>query len=108
MKVRRLQRLNGQDQWEDHGYAYELDDGRCTFRYNPLVLESAGSRLSAKLTESGTKLEDVQQIIPAKKRLRWLEIEEIEGDPEEIKARLDEECQIPRSQKVATAKPQVA
>ena len=108
MKVRKLQRLTEEEVWEDHGYAYELDDGRCTFRYNPLVLESTGSRLSAKLTESGTKLEDVQQIIPAKKRLRWLEIEEIAGDPKEIKARLDKACQIPRPQKVATAKLQVA
>jgi len=106
MKVRRLQRLTGQDQWQDHGYAYELADGRCTFRYNPLVWESTGSRLSAKLTKSGATLEDVQQIIPAKERLRWLEIEEIDGDPEEIKAWLDEACQIPRPQKVATVKSQ--
>ncbi len=100
MKIRRLQRLNGQEQWEDHGYVYELADSRCTFRYNPLVWESSGSRLSAKLTETGTKLEDVQQIIPAKKRLRWLEIEKIEGDDEEIKVRLDAACKIPRAQKV--------
>jgi hypothetical protein len=86
MKIRKLQRLNGQQQWEDHGYVYELEDGRCTFRYNPLVWESTGSRLSTKLYESGTKLEDVQQVILAKKRLRWLEIEEIYGAPEEIKA----------------------
>ena len=103
MKIRRLQRLNGQDQWEDHGYVQELEDGRCAFRFNPLVWESTGSRLSAKLTESGAKLEDVQQIIPAKKRLRWLEIEEIDGDPQEIMARLDEACQIPRPEKVAKA-----
>jgi hypothetical protein len=105
MKVRRLQRLNDQEQWEDHGYVYELKDGRCTFRYNPLVWESTGSRLSAKLTESGTKLEDVHQVIPATKRLHWLDIEEIEGEPDEIKARLDEACQIPRPQKVSVVKP---
>lgn len=103
MRVRRLQRLNGQDQWEDHGYVQELEDGRCAFRYDPLVWESTGSRLSAKLTESGIKLEDVQQIIPATKRLRWLEIEEIDGDPEEIMVQLDEDCQIPRPEKVSVA-----
>jgi len=100
MRVRRLQELNEQQQWQDHGYAYELEDGRCTFRYNPLVWESTGSRLSGRLTQSGTKLEDVQQIIPAKKRLRWLDIEEIEGDPAQIKAELDEACQIPSAQRV--------
>jgi hypothetical protein len=100
MRVRRLQRLNGQDQWEDHGYVYELADGRCVFRHNPLVWESTGSRLSAKLTETGTKLEDVQQIIPTGERLRWLEIEEIGGEPTDIKARLDEACQIPRPQPI--------
>ena len=105
MKVRRLQRLNDQEQWEDHGYVYELKDGRCTFRYNPLLWESTGSRLSAKITESGTKLEDVHQVIPATKLLRWLEIEAIEGEPDEIKARLDEACQIPRPQKVSVVKP---
>jgi hypothetical protein len=99
MKIRRLQRLNGQQQWEDHGYVYEREEGRCAFRFNPLVWESTGSRLSARLYKSGTKLEDVQQIIPVGQRLRWLEIEEIEGEPGEIKAMLDEACQIPRLQR---------
>jgi len=98
MKIRRLQRLNGQQEWEDHGYVYEREEGRCAFRFNPLVWGSTGSRLSGRLYESGTSLEDVQQIIPAGQRLRWQEIEEIEGEPEEIKARLDEACQIPRPQ----------
>jgi len=108
MRFRKLQQLVSDNEWQDHGYVYELEDGRCTFRFNTLVWESTGSRLSAKLYESGTKLEDVQQVIPAGERLRWLEIKEIEGDLKEIKARLDEECQIPRPQKVATTKPQVA
>ncbi|HEX9923557.1 MAG TPA: hypothetical protein VGD99_12945 [Anaerolineae bacterium] len=37
MKVGRLQRLNNAQQWEDHGYAYEREDGRASFRYNTLV-----------------------------------------------------------------------
>jgi hypothetical protein len=108
MRFRKLQQLITDSEWEDHGYVYELEDGRCAFRFNTLVWESTGSRLSAKLYESGTKLEDVEQVIPAGKRLRWLEIEERDGDPKEIKADLDEACQIPRPQKVATAKPHVA
>ena len=108
MKVRRLQRLNGQEQWEDHAYAYEREDGRASFRYNVLVLGRIGARYNVQLREGNTKLENVHQVIPATKRLRWLGIEEIEGDPEEIKARLDEACQIPRPQKVALAKPRVA
>jgi hypothetical protein len=108
MKIRKLQRLNGQQQWEDHGYVYELEDGRCTFRYNPLVWESTGSRLSAKLYESGTKLEDVQQVIPAKKRLRWLGIEEIDGTPEDIKADLDKACKMPKPQPISMPKPVIA
>ncbi len=105
MKIRRLQRLNGQQQWEDHGYVYEREEGRCAFRFNPLVWESTGSRLSARLYESGTQLEDVQQIIPTGDQLRWLDIEEIEGEPEEIKAMLDKACKIPRPQRISIVKP---
>jgi len=96
MKIRRLQRLNGKQQWEDHGYAYERDDGRASFRYNTLVWGRIGARYNVQLREAGTKLEAVPQIIPTGERLRWLEVEEIEGEPEEIKAALDEACQIPR------------
>lgn len=105
MKIRRLQRLNGQQQWEDHGYVYEREEGRCAFRFNPLVWESTGSRLSARLYESGTQLEDVHTVIPTGDQLRWLDIEEIEGEPEEIKAMLDKACKIPRPQQISTVKP---
>lgn len=108
MKVRRLQEMNDQKQWEDHGYAIEREDGQCLFRFNTLVWGRIGAEYNAKMKKASTRLEDVHQVIPAKKRLRWLDIEEIDGDPEEIRARLDEACQIPRPQKVATAKPQVA
>jgi hypothetical protein len=95
MRLRKLQQLVADNEWEDHGYVYELEDSRCAFRFNPLVWESTGSRLSARLYQSGTKLEDVETIIPAGKQLRWLDIEEIEGEPEKIKAVLDEACKIP-------------
>ena len=108
MRFRKLQQLASDSAWQDHGYVYELEDGRCAFRFNPLVWESTGSRLSAKLYESGTKLEDVEQIIPAGERLRWLEIEEIDGEPKDIKTRLDEACKIPKPQRVSTVNPIVA
>jgi hypothetical protein len=108
MRFRRLQELNEQEQWEDHGYVYELEDGRCTFRYNPLVWESTGSRLSGKLYESGTKLEDVQQIILSGDQLRWLDIEEIDGAPEDIKAALDKACKMPWLRPISMPKPIIA
>lgn len=37
-------------------------------------------------------------------RLHWLKVEEIEGDPETIKARLDEAYQIPRPKQVSVTK----
>jgi hypothetical protein len=107
MRVRSLQRLNSQQAWEDHGYVYEREDGRCVFRFNTLVWESTGSRLSARLYKSGAKLEDIQEVIPATHRLRWLEIEAIDGDPDVIKARLDEACQLPKPQQVSVVKPAV-
>lgn len=107
MRVRRLRQLL-EDQWEDHGYAYEREDGRASFRYNTLVWGQIGARYNVQLREAKTPLADVHTVIPTGDRLQWLEIEEIEGDPEEIKARLDELCQIPRPQKVATVKAQAA
>ncbi len=108
MKFRKLQQMNEQDQWEDHGYAYERDDGRASFRYNNLVWGQIGARFNVQLREAKTKLEDVPQVIPATKRLRWLEIEEIDGDPKEIKATLDEACKFPKPQRVSVTKPVAA
>lgn len=108
MKVRKLQRLNNTQQWVDHGYVFERENGQCLFRFNTLVWGRIGAEYNAKMKKNGTKLEDVHTVILIGERLRWLEIEKIEGNPEDIKARLDEVCQIPRPQKVATAKPQIA
>lgn len=108
MRFRKLQRLTETEEWEDHGYAYEREDGRASFRYNVLVLGRIGARYNVQLREAQTKLEDVPQVIPATQRLRWLEIEEIEGDPEEIKATLDKACQMPWLQQVSMKKPVVA
>ena len=101
MKVRRLQELNDQQQWEDHGYAFEREDGQCLFRFNTLVWGRIGAEYNAQLKKAGTKLEEVQLVIPASQRLRWLAIEEIEGGPEEIKADLDKACKIPEPQKAS-------
>ncbi len=108
MKFRKLQRLNGQDRWENHGYAYEREDGRASFRYNNLVWGQLGARFNVKLREAQTKLADVHQVIPATQRLHWLEIEEIEGEPEAIKAELDQVYQIPWLQGLPVTKPAAA
>lgn len=105
MKVRKLQQLNDEDQWEDHGYAYQREDGRASFRYNNLVWGQLGARFNVKLREAKTKLEDVHQIVPATKRLRWLDIEEIDGDPEEIIAHLDKVCKMSWLQPVPAKRP---
>ena len=105
MKFRKLQQLNGQDQWEDHGYAFEWEDSRASFRYNNLVWGQMGARFNVQLREAKTKLEDVHKIIPATKRLRWLDIEEIEGDPEEIMAYLDKVCKMPWLKPAPVKKP---
>jgi hypothetical protein len=108
MKFRKLQQLNDEDQWEDHGYAFEREDGQALFRYNNLVWGQMGARFNVKLREAKTKLEEVHQIIPATKRLRWLEVEEMDGDPEEIQAYLDKVCEMPWLQPVPLKKPIVA
>ena len=107
MKIRRLQELNSQQQWQDHGYAFEREDGQCLFRFNTLVWGRVGARYNAQLCASGAKLEDVHQVIPTGERLRWLEIEEIEGDPAEIKASLDEACHIPKPHRAVVVRPVV-
>ncbi len=101
MKVRRLQRLNQARQWEDHGYVFEREDGHCLFRFNTLVWGRIGAEYNAKLEELGATLEDVPAVIPTGHRLRWLDIEEINGDPDEIKTTLDEACKIPRPLSIA-------
>jgi hypothetical protein len=108
VKVRRLQQLLDDGQWEDHGYTYEREDGRASFRYNTLVWGRIGARYNVQLRESWSKLEDVHTVIPTGDQLRWLEIEEIDGEPEELKATLDEACKIPRPQRVSVVKPAVA
>jgi hypothetical protein len=104
MKVRKLQRLNNARQWEDHGYAFEREDGQCLFRFNTLVWGRIGAEYNAKMQKAGTRLEDVHTVILIGDRLRWLDIEEITGDPEEIRTGLDEACNIPQAQPVSVMK----
>lgn len=105
MKVRILERLNNAGQWVGHGYAFEREDGQCLFSYNTLVWGRIGARYNAQMKKDGTKLEDVHRVILIGDRLRWLDIEEIEGEPAEIEAWLDEEYQIPRPQPVKATFP---
>jgi hypothetical protein len=105
MKVRRLQQLLDDGQWEDHGYAYERENGSCAFSYNTLVWGRIGAKYNQKLQTAGTNLDEVHTVIPTGDQLRWLEVEEIEGNPEEIKVMLDEACKIPRPRPVSIIKP---
>jgi hypothetical protein len=109
MRIRRLQSLADDDQqWLDEAYAYEQPDGTVRFRYNPMVWEGIGVRHDRTLKAQGTPLEEIETAILTGDRLRWLEIEMIEGDLETIKARLDEACQIPRPQRVSVTKSAIA
>jgi hypothetical protein len=49
MKVRKLQRLNNAQQWEDHGYAFEHENGQCLFRFNTLVWGRIGAEYNATM-----------------------------------------------------------
>lgn len=105
MRVRRLQQLLDDEQWEDHGYAYEREDGRASFRYNTLVWGQIGARYNVQLRKANTTLADVHTVIPAGDQLRWLDIEALEGEPKAIKTALDEACQLPKPQRVSVKKP---
>ncbi len=108
MRVRRLQRLDDDNtHWLDEAYAYEQSDGTVRFRYNPMIWEGIGARYNRALKSKHTPLQEIERVILTGDRLRWLEIEELDGDLEEIRATLDEACQIPRPHKVI-AKPQAA
>ena len=97
MKIRRLQSLADDNQhWLDEAYAYEKPDRTVRFRYNPMVWEGIGPRHNRTLKAQSTPLEQIETVILTGERLRWLDIEEIEGDSEAIKAALDEACHIPR------------
>ena len=109
MRVRRLQSLADDDQqWLDEAYAYEKPDGLVRFRYNPMVWEGIGARHNRTLKARGTPLEKIETVILTGDRLRWLDIEAIDGNPEEIKARLDEACGLPKPEQVAIVKPVTA
>jgi hypothetical protein len=109
MRVRRLQSLDDDNtQWLDEAYAYEQPDGTVRFRYNPMVWEGIGPRHNRTLKAKKTPLENIETVILTGDRLRWLEIEEIDGDPEDIRATLEKACKIPRPQRVSVKKSVVA
>ena len=104
MKIRRLQRLDDEaNQWIDEAYAYELPDGTVRFRYNTLIWEGIGARYNRRLKADITPLEQIETVILTGDRLRWLEIEKIDGDLEKIKVALDKACKIPGPKPVAVA-----
>ena len=109
MKVRRLQSLADDDQsWLDEAYAYEQPDGTVRFRYNPMVWEGIGVRHNRTLKAKVTLLEKIETIILTGDRLRWLDVEVIEGNPKAIEAELDEACKLPTARQIFEDKSLVA
>ena len=106
MRIRRLQSLGDDDQyWVDEAYAYETPDRTVRFRCNPMVWEGIGARHNRTLKAHGTPLEQIETVILTGDRLRWLEIEEIDDDPEEAIAHLDKVCNIPWLKPAPVKKP---
>ena len=97
MRIKQLQRLNDNDEWVSDAYVYENETGQLVFRYNVLTWGRVGSNLNGQLQKAGTSLDDVETIIKASKRQRWLPIEVLEGTLEECLIRQDEVCGIPQS-----------
>ena len=89
MKIRKLQRLENDEGWVDDGYCYEKPNGQVVFRYNAVTWGRIGARYNVQLRDSGTPLADVHTVIPTGEYLRWLPIEEIPGEIEELKTTLD-------------------
>ena len=105
MRLRKLQILDEDDNtWTDEAYALEDDTGQVEFRYNTLTWGRVGASLNQRLQKENISLEDIQTVIPSANEARWLEIEEINGDWAEIKAMLDETCNIPRPKPVSVVK----
>ena len=101
MKIRRFQVLDEDQQWLDEAYAYEKPDGQVGFRYNVLTWGRVGASINQKIEQQGIQLESIETIVPPDDETRWLDIEDIEGQPGEIKAALDEVCQFPKPRSIA-------
>lgn len=101
MKIRKLQRLENDEGWVDDGYCYEKPDGQVVFRYNAVTWGRVGARCNVQLRDSGTTLADVRTVIPSGEYLRWLPIEEIPGEIEDLKPTLDKACGFPEVRPVA-------
>ena len=101
MKIRKLQRLENNEDWVDDGYCYEKPNGRVVFRYNAVTWGRIGARYNVQLRDTGTGLADIHTVIPCGGHLRWLPVEEIPGEIEDLKATLDRACGFPEVQPVA-------
>ncbi|HEX9922076.1 MAG TPA: hypothetical protein VGD99_05395 [Anaerolineae bacterium] len=101
MKIRKLQRLENDEGWVDDGYCYEKANGQVVFRYNAVTWGRIGARYNVQLRDTGARLAEVHKVIPTGESLRWLPVEEMPGDIEELKATLDKACGFPKVQHVA-------
>ena len=101
MKIRKLQRLENDEAWVDDGYCYEKSNSQLVFRYNAVTWGRIGARYNVQLRDSGTPLAEVHTVIPTGEYLRWLPIEEVPGEIEELKPILDKACDFPEVRRVA-------
>ena len=101
MRLRKLQRLDEDGVWFDDGYVFENSEGQVIFRYN-LAWGRVGAACNAKIRAAGTRLEEIETIIPPGEELRWLPIEVVaEEQIESFLAALDEACAIPKPRSIA-------
>ncbi|PKO22487.1 MAG: hypothetical protein CVU38_09085 [Chloroflexi bacterium HGW-Chloroflexi-1] len=102
IRVRKLQRKGAGGTWHSDAYAVETHNGRITLRYS-LAWEYLGGRYNRMIQERGLSLEQLEQAL-AGDSLRWLPVETLEMDDEEVIQALDRECHVPRPATVLTGR----
>ena len=101
-RIRKLRRKGKDGTWHSDAYAVETRNGQVTLRYS-LAWEYLGGRYNRMIRERGLSLEQLEQVL-AGASLRWLPIETLETDGEEIIQALDSECHVPRPVAVLTGR----
>ena len=97
-----MQRKGSNGAWHSDAYAIETPNGQITLRYS-LAWEYLGGRYNRMVQERGLSLEQLEQVLTGNS-LRWLPIETLETDDEEIIQALDSECHVPRPVTVLTGR----
>ena len=101
-RIRKLQRKGRDGTWHSDAYAIETHNGQITLRYS-LAWEYLGGRYNRMIQERGLSLERLEQVLTGDS-LRWLPVETLETDDEEVIQALDRECHVPRPVTVLTGR----